>query len=52
MRRLLRENGLSIVMFSLFLFAVVGQTFTGFHEYNDDEKDHGQPTLKCICLPA
>jgi hypothetical protein len=46
MRRLLRENGLSIVMFSLFLFAVVGQTFTGLHEYNDDEKDHGQPTLK------
>jgi len=46
MRRLLRENGLSIVMFSLFLFAVAGQTFTGLHEYNDDEKDHGRPTLK------
>jgi hypothetical protein len=46
MRRLLRENGLSIVMFSLFLFAVAGQIFTGFHEYNDDEKDHGQPTLR------
>ena len=46
MRRLLRENGLSIVMFSLFLFAVVGQTFTGFHEYNDDRKDHGQPSLR------
>ena len=46
MRRLLRENGLSIVMFSLFLFAVVGQSVTGFHEYNDDQKDHSQPLLK------
>ena len=46
MRRRLRENGLSIVMFSLFLFAVAGQTFTGLHEYNDDQKDHGQPTLR------
>jgi hypothetical protein len=45
MRRWLRNNGLSIVMFSLFFLAVVGQSLTGFHEYNDDEKDHGQPLL-------
>ena len=46
MRRLLRENGLSIVMFSLFLLAGAGQSVTGFHEYNDDQKDHGQLPLK------
>ena len=46
MKRLLRENGLSIVMLSLFLLAVTGQTLTGFHEYNDDEKDHNQPPLR------
>jgi Domain of unknown function (DUF6766) len=44
-RRILRENGLSIVMFSLFLFSVVGQSVTGFHEYNEDRKEHGQAEL-------
>ena len=33
-------------MFSLFLLAVVGQSFTGFHEFKDDEKDHGQPPIR------
>jgi hypothetical protein len=33
-------------MFSLFLMTVVGQSLAGFHEYNDDEKDHGQPTIR------
>lgn len=45
MRRILRENGLSIVMFSLFIFAVVGQSVTGYHEYNDDRKQHGEAQL-------
>ena len=45
MRRILRENGLSIVMLTLFIFAVVGQSITGFHEYNDDLKQHGQAHL-------
>jgi hypothetical protein len=45
MRRLFRNNGLSIAMFSLFLMAVCGQSLAGFRDYNDDQKDHGQPTL-------
>ncbi|MBA3768325.1 MAG: hypothetical protein H0W99_15370 [Acidobacteria bacterium] len=45
MRRILRENGLLIVMFSLFIFAVIGQSITGYHEYNDDLKQHGQAQL-------
>ena len=45
MRRILRENGLSIVMFSLFLFSVVGQSIMGYHEYNDDQEQHGQARI-------
>jgi succinate dehydrogenase hydrophobic anchor subunit len=44
MRRLLRENGLSIVWLGLFFFTLVlGQTLTGHREYNSDQKEHGRP---------
>jgi hypothetical protein len=43
MRRLFRENGLSIVLFALFFFSLLGQSITGFKEYNDDQKEHNQP---------
>ncbi|MCA1633255.1 MAG: hypothetical protein LC802_05915 [Acidobacteria bacterium] len=43
MRRTLRNNGLSIAMFGLFFFVfVLGQTITGQHEYNSDQREHGQ----------
>jgi len=46
MRRILRENGLSIVwlglFFSTFLF---GQTLFGYKEYNSDQRDHRQPEV-------
>lgn len=45
MRRIFRENGLSIVLFSLFLFALLGQILTGFREFNDDQQEHGQPPV-------
>lgn len=45
MRRILRENGLSIVLFLLFFFSVAGQGITGFHEYNEDQQEHRQPTI-------
>jgi hypothetical protein len=45
MRRILRENGLSIVLFLLFLFSVAGQSITGYHEYNQDQQEHRQPTV-------
>ena len=44
MRRILRENGLSIVLFLLFFFSLAGQSLTGHKEYNDDQQEHGQPT--------
>ena len=44
MRRVLRENGLSIALFLLFFFSLAGQSLTGHKEYNDDQQEHGQPT--------
>jgi len=40
MREFFRNNGLSIVLFALFFFSLVGQQFTGYHEYNDDRQSH------------
>ncbi|HEX6433507.1 MAG TPA: DUF6766 family protein [Gemmatimonadales bacterium] len=45
MRRLLRENGLSIVLFSLFIIFWVGQSITGHREHNSEQAEHGQPAI-------
>ena len=45
MQRLWRNNGLSIVLLSLFLFAWLGQTLTGHRHENQERSEHGQPTL-------
>jgi hypothetical protein len=45
MRRIFRNNGLSIVLFLLFLFSLVGQSITGYHEHNQDQQEHKQPTI-------
>ena len=45
MGRILRDNGLSIVLFVLFFLSVAGQSLTGHKEYNDDQSRHGQPTI-------
>src|SRR5215210_4384261 len=45
MRRFLRNNGLSIVLFLLFFFSLAGQSITGWHEYNEDQQEHRQPTI-------
>ncbi|MEA2559205.1 MAG: hypothetical protein QOH06_709 [Acidobacteriota bacterium] len=42
MKRFLRENGLSLVLFGLFLFTFLfGQISTGFRQYNEDQAEHG-----------
>ena len=43
MRRLFRENGLSIVLVSAFLAFWIGQSVAGYREYNDEQTQHGQP---------
>jgi hypothetical protein len=42
MSRIWRENSLSIVMFTLFLFAIVGQSIAGQRTFNDDREEHGE----------
>lgn len=45
MKRFFRNNGLSLVMFALFAFSLVGQYFTGYHEYNEDRREHHLQTV-------
>src|SRR3712207_5702403 len=45
MRRFLRDNGLSIVMFGLFFVFVTAQSVMGFFDYNSTEKEHGRPPV-------
>lgn len=45
MRRLLRENGLSIVLMLLFLVFWIGQSVAGHREYNSEQREHGQPEV-------
>jgi hypothetical protein len=45
MRRVLRENGLSIVLLGLMFFCILGQYLTGREEYNRDQQEHGLPAV-------
>jgi hypothetical protein len=45
MRRLLRDNGLSIALVILFLGCWAGQSVTGMHTYNDERAREGEPPL-------
>ena len=45
MKHLLRENGLSLVMFGLFAVFLLAQSITGFSVYNDDQREHGEETI-------
>jgi uncharacterized protein DUF6766 len=45
MRRFLRENSLSLVFFAFFVFAVAGQGFAGWHDFNDQATAHHEPTI-------
>jgi heme exporter protein D len=43
MRRVLRDNGLSITMFALFLVFLVAQSIAGHRASNSDNEQHQQP---------
>jgi hypothetical protein len=46
MRRFLRNNGLSLVLFFLFFLTfLIGQSITGHLNNNEELSEHGQPTL-------
>lgn len=43
MKRFLRNNGLSLVLTVLFLLTIVGQSVSGWHKYNEDQREHDDP---------
>jgi acyl-CoA thioesterase II len=45
MPRIWRDNGLSIVVGALFVLSLVGQSVAGHRQFNDDRRDHDEPTL-------
>ena len=45
MRRFFHQNGLSITLFSLFFLSLIGQSLTGWQEYNENQQQHKQPTV-------
>jgi hypothetical protein len=44
MRTFFRDNGLSLVVLTIFLVCLVGQALTGWHVYNEEQTSHGEPT--------
>jgi hypothetical protein len=49
MRRILRENGLAIVWLGMFFLTLVfGQSVVGQREYNNDQREHGQPQISYV----
>jgi hypothetical protein len=47
-RRVLRENGLSILLISLFLLLLGVETLVGYHAYNNQRAQHHQPTVSYL----
>lgn len=45
LRRIIVENGLSIVLFTLFASAWIGQSVVGWYAHNQDLEDHHQPRI-------
>jgi len=43
-RRFLFENGLTIAALAFFVMSFAGQIIAGHRTYNDEQRDHGQPT--------
>ena len=46
MGKILRQNGLSIVLGLFFLLFLVGQAAAGMYAYNEEQQEHGQPTVE------
>lgn len=48
MKRLFRENGLSIVLFVLFAIFLWGQSIAGLYNYNEEQRQHAEPIVSYI----
>jgi hypothetical protein len=45
MKKIFRNNGLSLTLFVLFLISLLGQSLAGMHKYNNDQTEHGNPSV-------
>src|SRR2546421_20312 len=45
LRRVLRENGLSLVLLGIFLICWTAQLLAGHHAYNSERQNHGVPPV-------
>jgi hypothetical protein len=45
MRKIWRDNGLSIVLLAMFLLSLVGQSVAGQRRHNEEQREHGQPPV-------
>lgn len=45
MKQVFRRNGLSIALFGLFVLFEIGLSLVGQRQYNQEQTDHGQPTV-------
>ena len=48
LRRIFRENGLSIVLLSCFIAILVGQAIAGNLQHNENQIEHGKPPLSFV----
>jgi hypothetical protein len=48
MRRFLRDNGLSVAAFGLFLVIWIGQMLTGQRTYNQEQEEHGETPVDLV----
>jgi hypothetical protein len=48
MKTFLRNNGLSLVLFALFLLMLVGQSLVGLVVQNNELQEHGQPAVSYL----
>jgi len=48
LRRRLRENGLALVAFGIFLLSMVGFALAGARAYSQDQEEHGEPPVSVI----
>jgi hypothetical protein len=48
LRRSLYSNSLLLVMITIFLLAWFGQSVTGWTEYNDEQRQHGEATVSWV----
>ncbi len=48
MKRLLRDNGLTVALLGLFGIALAGQIITGLAQYNEDATEHGERTVDLL----